>query len=170
MKYAPEMWGWTNPHRSGPTLFQAFLSMSFVPQTDPRTLFFSAPCQTGSFPGGTSVKEPTCQCRWCKRCGFNPWAGKIPWRRAQQPTPVFLPGEFHGQRSLVGYSALGRKSRTPLKWLSTYSCMSNRSCTLGQPGKGECWVCFSCQMFLLHAADFPFVMFFEGYFISLFAF
>ena len=35
---------------------------------------------------------------------MNPWVGKIPWRRKWQPTPVFLPGEFHGQRSLVGYS------------------------------------------------------------------
>ena len=36
--------------------------------------------------------------------GFNPWVGKIPWRRAWQPTPIFLPGEYHGQRNLVGYS------------------------------------------------------------------
>ena len=36
--------------------------------------------------------------------GFNPWVGRIPWRRAWQPTPIFLPGEFHGQRSLAGYS------------------------------------------------------------------
>ena len=34
---------------------------------------------------------------------FDPWIRKIPWRRAQQPTPVFLPGEFHGKRSLAGY-------------------------------------------------------------------
>ena len=47
----------------------------------------------GSFPGGTSGKEPACQCRRCKRYGFDPWMGKIPWRRAWQPTPVFLPGE-----------------------------------------------------------------------------
>ena len=40
---------------------------------------------------------------------FNPWVGKIPWRRERQPTPVFLPGEFHGQRSLVGYSPWGHK-------------------------------------------------------------
>ena len=39
-----------------------------------------------------------------KRHGFDPWVGKIPWRRAWQPTPVFLPGESHGQRSLVSYS------------------------------------------------------------------
>ena len=36
---------------------------------------------------------------------FDPWVGKIPWRRNWQPTPVFLPGEFHGQRSLAGYSS-----------------------------------------------------------------
>ena len=36
--------------------------------------------------------------------GFDPWVGKIPWKRAWQPTPVFLPGESPGQRSLVGYS------------------------------------------------------------------
>jgi len=43
-------------------------------------------------------------CLQCKRPGFDPWFGKIPWRRAWQPTPVFLLGESHGQRSLVGYS------------------------------------------------------------------
>ena len=48
------------------------------------------------FPGGTSGKEPTCQCRRCKRCEFDSWARKIPWRRAWQPTLVFLPGESHG--------------------------------------------------------------------------
>ena len=40
---------------------------------------------------------------------FNPWVGKIPWTRKWQPTPVFLPGESHGQRSLVGYSLWGHK-------------------------------------------------------------
>ena len=45
----------------------------------------------------------------CGRPGFNPWVGKTPWRRAWQPTPVFLPGESHGQRRLVGYSPWGRK-------------------------------------------------------------
>ena len=56
------------------------------------------------FPGGTSGKEPSCQCRGHKRCEFDPWAGKIPWRRAWEPTPVFLPEESHAQRSLVGYN------------------------------------------------------------------
>ena len=61
------------------------------------------------FPGGTSGKEPVCQCRRHKRCRFNPWVRKIPWRRLWQPTPGFLPGKSHGQRSLVGYSPRGGK-------------------------------------------------------------
>ena len=52
-----------------------------------------------SFPGGASGEELTCRCRRHKRPRFNPWVGKVPWRRAWQPTPVFLPGESHGQRS-----------------------------------------------------------------------
>ena len=43
------------------------------------------------------------------RRGFDPWVRKIPWRRAWQPTPVFLPGKSHGQRSLTGHSPWGRK-------------------------------------------------------------
>jgi len=46
-------------------------------------------------------KESTCQ---AGDSAFNPWVRKIPWRRKQQPTPVFLPGESHGQRSLEGYN------------------------------------------------------------------
>ena len=45
------------------------------------------------FPGGASSKEPACQCSRHKRSGFDPWVGKIPWRKAWQPTPVFLPGK-----------------------------------------------------------------------------
>ena len=51
--------------------------------------------------GGSSGKEPTSH---SKRLRFEPWVGKTPWRRVWQPTPVFLPGKFHGQRSLAGYS------------------------------------------------------------------
>ena len=54
-------------------------------------------------PGGKSV------CLQCGRPGFEPWVGKIPWRRKRQSTPVLLPGKSHGQRSLVGYSLWGRK-------------------------------------------------------------
>ena len=63
-------------------------------------------------------KESDCQCRKHERRSFNPWVKKIPWRMDWWPTPVFLPGESHRQRSLVGYSPWGRKSRTRLSALS----------------------------------------------------
>ena len=58
------------------------------------------------FARGSVVKNLAYQCR---RPGFNPWFGKIPWRRKWQPTPVFLPGTSNGQRSLVVYSLWSRK-------------------------------------------------------------
>ena len=61
------------------------------------------------FPGGTSGKEAACQCRRHKSCRFDPWVGKLSWRRKWQPTSVSLPGESHGQRSLVGYGPCGHK-------------------------------------------------------------
>ena len=56
-----------------------------------------------------SGKEPARQCRRHEELEFDPWVRKIPWRMAQQPTPVFLPGKSHEQRSLVGYSPWGCK-------------------------------------------------------------
>ena len=70
-----------------------------------RWIIFQLLIFTG-FPGGASGKEPVCQCR---RCGFDPWVGSIPWSRKWQSTLVFLPGESHGQRSLAGYSPWGHK-------------------------------------------------------------
>ena len=57
--------------------------------------------------GGASGKEPSCPCRRHNRLRFDPWFGKIPWIRKWQPTPVFLPGKSHGQRSLADYSPYG---------------------------------------------------------------
>ena len=68
--------------------------------------------------GGTSDKEPACQCRRCERHEFDPWVRKIPWMRAWQPTPIFLPGEFHGQRSLAGYSPCGPRESDTTKQLT----------------------------------------------------
>ena len=61
------------------------------------------------FPSGTSRKEPASQDQRHKRQGFNPWVGKIPWRRTWQPTPVFLPRESHGQKSPTGYGLQSHK-------------------------------------------------------------
>ena len=53
----------------------------------------------------------------CRRPEFDPWEGKIPWRRKRQPTPVLLLGKSHGWRSLVGYSSQGRKKSNTTEWL-----------------------------------------------------
>ena len=70
------------------------------------------------FPGGASGKESACQSR---RHTFGPRVEKIPWRKACIPTPVFLPGKFHGQRSLVDYSSWGPKESDTTEQLSTPS-------------------------------------------------
>ena len=62
------------------------------------------PNASKTLPRGLRGKEPACQDR---RPGFNPWVGKIRCRREWQPTPIFLPGESHGQRSLVGLQSTG---------------------------------------------------------------
>ena len=85
----------------------------------------------GELPRSLSGKESiTCQCR---RCGFYPWVGKIPWRGKWQRTPVFLSGKAHGQRSLVGCSPWSRKESAMTERLSIrarmesylLSCLSN---------------------------------------------
>ena len=60
-------------------------------------------------------------CLKCRRPRFNPWVGKISWRRKWQPTPVFLARKSHGQRSLAGYSPWGRKELDMTEWLSTHT-------------------------------------------------
>ena len=67
-----------------------------------------------------NCREFACQCRRLRSHGLNPSVEKIPWRREWQPTPVFLPGKFHGQRSLMGYSPSGRKESDTTEWLNTH--------------------------------------------------
>ena len=62
-------------------------------------VFLTCYCPVQGFLGGASGRESACQCRRLKIHGFDPWVGKIPWRRTWQPTLIFLPGEFHGQRT-----------------------------------------------------------------------
>ena len=68
------------------------------------------------FPGSSDPKESTSN---VEDLGSIPWLGRFPWRRAWQPTPVFLPGESHGQMGLVGYSPWGHKESDKTEWLST---------------------------------------------------
>ena len=67
------------------------------------------------FPGGSNGKGSACN---AGKPRFSPWVRKIPWRREWQPTPVFLPGEFHGQRILAGYSLWGGKELDPTEQLT----------------------------------------------------
>ena len=82
------------------------------------------------FPGVTCGKESTCQYRKLKRCGFDPWVGKIPWSRNWHPTPVILPAKSHGQRSLVDYSPFLPPPRSPIPgrkfhfWIHHMCCSS----------------------------------------------
>ena len=84
-------------------------------------------------------------CLQCRRCsgdpGFNPRIGKIPWRRKWQPAPVFLPGESHGEWSLVGYSLWVHKE------LDTTEGLNNKQ------GLGRSWRVCLPLWFLLGAAS-----------------
>ena len=82
-----------------------------------------------SSPGGTSGREPACQ-RTGLRSGFDPWVGKIPWRRAWQPTPVFLPGESQDRGAWWAMVHGLTKSQT---WLSTH--MKMRSVGISSPSQ-----------------------------------
>ena len=76
------------------------------------------------FPGGSDSKESACN---VGRPRFNPRVGKIPWRRKWQPTSIFLPGEFHGMKSLAGYSPWGHKESYKterLHFSTNSSCLS----------------------------------------------
>ena len=92
--------------------------------------------ETEGFPGGAK-EEPACQCRGHKRWGFDSWVGKIPWRRAWQPMPVFLPGESHGQRSLVGSVREVTKSRIRLSDWACTRALGNWSSSQSKWGKGS---------------------------------
>ena len=71
---------------------------------------------------------------------FNPWIRKISWRREWQPTPVFLPGKFYGQRSLVGYSSWGRKESDMMEHTCTHDLVWYFH---------KFWVSIRCPEFLL---------------------
>ena len=70
-----------------------------------------------SFPDGAVIKSPLANAGDV----FDPWAGKIPWRKKWHPTPIFVPEKFHGQSSLADYSPWGRKVSDTTEQLSTYT-------------------------------------------------
>ena len=101
-------------------MIQQFHFWVFHSHTSPHPAWSSllallAACMVPEFPGGASGEEPACQCRRCWRHGFDSWIGKISWRKAWQPIPVFTPGESHGTRSLVGCGPEGCKESDATK-------------------------------------------------------
>ena len=87
------------------------------------------------------VKNPPTNRQRHKRRGFDPWVGKIPWRRAWQPAPVFLPGGFYGQGSLTASIHRFTKSRTRLKQLSMHTWWQNYSMILLKKKKTNSITC-----------------------------
>ena len=93
--------------------------------------------------GGTSGKESACQCRRHGRHRFDPWVGKIPWRRKWQPILVFLLGKPQGQRSLAGYSLWSHKESD----MTEHACTHCISCTVQ--------VLIYCILIILQIEMFP---------------
>ena len=77
------------------------------------------PTGENGLPWWFSGKEPACQ---CQSRAFDPWVGKIPWKRKWQPSPVFLPGKSHGQRSLGGYRPRAAKELDVTERLNSSTC------------------------------------------------
>ena len=78
-------------------------------------------CMYSGLPRWHSGKDSACQRRRRKRLGFSPWFEKTPWRRKWQPTPVFVPGKSHGQRSLADYSPWGCKESDTTEHTHTHT-------------------------------------------------
>ena len=96
-------------------------------------LLWQAPHSTG-FPSDLSGKESACQCR---RLGFDLWVRKIPWGRKWQPIPVFLPGKFYRQRSLVGCSPWGHKESDMTEQLSTHLGTAQEVCVVSSSPRDD---------------------------------
>ena len=121
-------WKWVLQDTGGPRQFWKWFVWAHPNQFSEIKAFLGNPAPCSKLKGlfklrvpAESGKEPACQHRTLKRCGFNPWVRKIPRRRKWQPTPVFLSGESFGQRSLVGYSPWGCQESNTTERLSTLS-------------------------------------------------
>ena len=104
-----------------------FCGVLLVTQTDPGTVW-EGPIQRWGFPGGSVVNAGGAR---------DPWVRKIPWNRKWQLTPVFLPGESRGQRSLEGYSLVSHKESDMTERLSTIHRYKHRRGNLGRGHSGH---------------------------------
>ena len=104
------------------------------------------------FPGGASGDESGCPGRRHRRCGLDPWVGKIPWRRAWQPTPVFLPGASYGRRSLTSsLHRVAELSTTEATWHTGKPIFSSAClCLFPRLSQVTCSNWFPCFQSVLH--------------------
>ena len=98
------------------TILTTLHMLWFTSHNSTSTLLLSSQSMQG-FPGGSVVKASA---RNAGDLGNIPGSGRFPWRRKWQPTPVFLPGESHGRRNLMGYSPQGRKESDMTERLHFY--------------------------------------------------
>ena len=94
--------------------------LKYIKNIQPRLLVCSFVGGYLSFPGSSVVKNMPANAGATGDVGSTPGSGRFPWVKKWQPTPVFLPGRFHGLRSLVGYSPWDCKELDMTKWLSTF--------------------------------------------------
>ena len=105
-----------------PLGLQHWSCLSWSSCGDPPCFWFAFNHLTYGLPRWRSGKKSACQCRRCKRYRFDHWVWKILWSRKWQPTPVFLPGQFYGQRSLAGFSPCSCKESGMTERLKTPAC------------------------------------------------
>ena len=139
-----------------PFFFKARQNKTKTQRRGSQEVYETAYIQVRFFPVAQSV------CLQCGRPGFDPWVGKIPWGRKWQPTPIRLPGKFHGWRSLVGYNPWGPKESDTTEqlhwqpgWYASEGTIQQRSGraagslhhqTWAPSSKSShlLWVCFTC--------------------------
>ena len=101
MKVTKHWWAWSKNTAYGSVFFVSFIGWPRLPR-------------------GCSGKESACKCRRHKRCRFDPWVGKIPWRRKWHPTPVFLPGNPKDRGAWWAMVHGATKCQTPQRnWVPT---------------------------------------------------
>ena len=109
----PVMWG--------PCAFCVTVSYSLYVCSDLLYVFRCSCVGCMGLPRWHTGKESACQCGRHRRLGFDPWVRKMLWSWKWQPTPIFLPGKFHGQESLEGYNPWAHKESDMTEWLSTHT-------------------------------------------------
>ena len=125
-------------HEEHTTLFQYFFLQDFF-SCNPVTFFICCMLQIITAASG---KESICPCRSCKRCRFDPWVGKIPWRKKWQPTPVFLPGKSHRQVTVYGVAERWTRLKQMRGWYG--------------PGDGG-WCIYTVVLSRVHVSESPWI-------------